>query len=99
MIINCGNRRLVSDKYQWVIQKRHIAPKIGVTGKPCKNPGKITWRPEQPAYPSNLANALEEVYIRLLKDEGEIDIQELVVYCKKAAKTIRRYITVVRNSL
>jgi len=98
MIILCGNRRLTSDKYQWRIEKKHVAAELNpITGKKNKNPGEIYWNLEQPAYPMTLALGLEMVYDRLLKDGGEIDVSELAGHCKDAAATVTKYCEAVKK--
>lgn len=99
MIVNCGDRRIKSYKYGWTIQSRHVIGKTQpISGKKSKRAGEITWRDEQPAYPSTLGQALEMVYERILKETNkDIGISELAAACKKASDTVKAYSAEIRQ--
>jgi len=84
MIILCGRRRLVSDKFGWTIQIK----KVGEAGK---RKGKTRWEPDRPAYPRNLAQGLEMIHEREVKDMGEISVTELTDALKAAYVTVKEY--------
>lgn len=88
MIINCGNRRIVSYKYGWKIeiQKRH------------KETRKLYWDEDRPAYPATLAQALEMVFERMVKEEGEIAPSELLRTLRDASGQVRHYMELARQA-
>ena len=86
MIIDCGRRRLVSERYGWKIEIQHLNKKTGV----------LDWREDRPAYPSSLAQALEMLCERVLTDGPDLTITELPEALKTAAREVRRYMELAR---
>jgi hypothetical protein len=86
MIIDCGKRRLVSDRWGWKIEIRHINQKTGAT----------EWREDRPAYPSSLAQALEALCERILTDGPDLTITQLPDALKTAAREVRHYMELAR---
>jgi hypothetical protein len=85
MIILCGDYRIKSDKYNWIIEKKHT------TGEDSKTPGKDIWVADQPAYPGRLSQAFEYIFDRMIKDLGEMDVTDVSQACKQAAEQVAKY--------
>lgn len=92
MIINCGPRRIVRDRYGYKIEIRHVL------GKDSKRAGEVIWKEDSPAFPASLSNALEVVYERTIADlverdensgDPEIDIRNLAAACEHAAQVVK----------
>jgi len=81
MIITCGNRRLVSDRYGWTLQIH----REGVSGK---HAGKLVWVDDRPAHPASLTHGLQIIAERLLTDGPDVDITELADALRAALATL-----------
>lgn len=92
MIIECGNRRLVSYRYGW-----RIEVKTEVREGP--NAGKVRWVEDRPAYPANLTQACEVLCERALTDNPDMTISQLPDALKRAASAVRRYMESARASV
>jgi hypothetical protein len=85
MIINCGRRRIVSDRYGFTIEIKTVI-------QSGKREGQEEWKPDRPAYPATLPRALEVVYERTLADQtDEIDVTELCAACLRAVQCVHEY--------
>ena len=91
MIISCGPRRLVSDRFGWKIEIQHI-PAKGTKA------GQIEWKEDRPAYPATLSQALEMVCERELQDQGDMAVTDLADALKRAAHNVREYMMKARMS-
>lgn len=87
MIIDCGNRRLVSNRFGW---------KIEILAETKK--GEKVWREDRPAYPASLAAACETLCERILTDGGDCTIAELPERLILAASAVRRYMECARKA-
>ena len=87
MIIECGKRRLVSERFCWKIEILHTSKK-----------GKKSWKEDRPAYPATLAQALEMVYEREIRDMGDMACTDVVDACKSAYHAVRQYAQLARES-
>jgi len=87
MNIACGKRRLVSYRYGWKIEIEKTSGK-----------GKKHWTEDSPAYPANLAQALEMVAERELTDGPDTDINGLVDALKQASHAVRVYAKQAREA-
>jgi hypothetical protein len=85
MIVNCGDYRIKSDKYNWIIEKKHVL------GEDSKTPGAISWQADQPAYPNRLSVAFEYIFDRMLKDLGEMPVTEFHTACKMMSGNAYRF--------
>jgi len=91
MIINCGNRRLVSDRFGWKIEIQHTY------GKDSKKAGETYWTEDRPAYPANLPQACEMLCERIAKESDDDTPDGLVEAMKNAAAEVRQYMEMARN--
>ena len=87
MIIECGERRLVSYTYGWMIQKLHKS-----------RSGNIRWREDPPAYPSTLAQACQMLAERILKESGDTTPSGMVRELQAAVHTVHKYMEKARNA-
>ena len=87
MIIECGERRIVSDRYGWQIQKSHK-----------QKSGDIRWREDAPAYPATLSQACQMVAERILKESGDTTPSKLVKELQRASHAVHKYMEIARNS-
>ena len=92
MIIDCGNRRLVSDRYGWTIQIK----KVRESGN---NIGEERWEPDRPAYPCSLARALEMITEREMQESGDIGLTDVTAALNTAYKSIHDYMKKVREAV
>lgn len=91
MIVLCGEYRLTSNRYGWIIHKRTIL------GARSNTPGEVRWKEDQPAFPSSLANGLQMIYERLLKEHGEVDISDLAQICRDTVVVVEKQMQKVRT--
>jgi hypothetical protein len=92
MIIQCGkNRRIKSYTYGWKIERLVVA-------ESGKNIGQQRWDEDSPAYPSSLANALEAVLDRTLKESPDCDVSDLPEALKVAYHELRSYMVKAREA-
>lgn len=92
MIINIGNRRLVSHRYGWKIEIKKVR------GDDSANPGEEYWDEDRPAWPASLTQALEMVYERLLFDVEETDYKELSRHIVDAHRTLEDALERIREA-
>jgi len=85
MIILCGNRRIVTDRYGYAIQVRHVYEK-------GKKAGQEYWNEDRPAYPATLAQAFQMVFLRELQDGEDIKVEDLPVALHEAADRVNSYL-------
>jgi hypothetical protein len=85
MNILCGNRKLVSNSYGWILYKQ-----ITLREK-SRTPGRIVWKEEQPAHPGTLSQGLYMIYERLLKEQGDIHVCDFPEACLRASEKVREY--------
>lgn len=90
MIIECGDRRLVSDRFGWTIEKKTIV-------QDGKNAGKVRWREDRPAYPASLPQACEMLYERVLKEGGTVTPPEFLDALSHAYQSVSKYFTKMRD--
>lgn len=88
MIINAGNRRLVSSRFGWRIEVKAVNQKTGAE----------RWVEDRPAYPSSLAQACEMLCERVLTDGPDLTIDQLPGALRNAEKEVRRYMQLARGS-
>jgi hypothetical protein len=87
MIIDCGQRRIVSDRYGWQIQKYHKS-----------EAGNVRWREDAPAYPATLAQACQMVAERIFKESGDTTPSRMVSELRQASHAVHKYMEIARNS-
>lgn len=92
MIIECGKRRLVSDRFGWKIEIQKV-----FTEK-SKNHGQSYWDEDAPAYPATLAQACEMLAERILKESGTTTPNKLVNELRAATHAVHKYMEIARNS-
>ena len=88
VIIDCGKRRLVSNRYGWKIEIQHFN----------KETGLAEWKEDRPAWPASLAKACEALCERELSDTGDITLDQLPDALKHAAHEVRRYMAIARRA-
>ena len=91
MKIDCGNRRIVSDRYGFKIELKHV-PETG------KSAGIISWVEDRPAYPATLADAFEEILLRELRDQGDMALSEVPDALREAYEAVIQYSDRVRDA-
>jgi hypothetical protein len=90
VIISVGDRRMVSDRFGWKIEKSHV-PKKGA------HAGETVWAEDRPAYPATLTRGLELLLERILKEAPDTDIGGLVQTIRSARKELLDSISVVKE--
>jgi hypothetical protein len=88
MIIDCGNYRLKSYRYGWIIQKKHLN----------KNSGLTEWRDDRPAYPASLADGCQIVAERIFTDGDDITPEEIPRALERAVHKVREFMQIARRS-
>ena len=88
MIINCGKRRIVSYTYGWKIEIEKTKEKSG----------ERYWSEDRPAWPASLAQALEMVCERELKDSPDITIHQLPDALRTAYSAVHKYMEQARRA-
>ena len=83
--INCGTRRIVSDRYGYQIQH------IKTYSEDNKKAGETYWKEDAPAYPATLSQALEMILEREIKDHEEIACTQLSAALDVSIGKIREY--------
>ena len=85
-IINCGKRRLVSYRYGWKIEisKTHLET------------DKKYWAEDSPAFPATLAQGLEMICERELKETPMMTPESLPDALKRAVAEVRKYMLEAR---
>ena len=92
MIINCGRRRIVRDRYGYTIEYRHVR-------QSGKKAGEAHWKIDRPGHPATLSDALTVVYERTLADENEeLDVLDLPTACQHAAETLKNHLREFRRA-
>jgi len=91
MIINCGKRRLVSDRFGWKIEIQHVY------GKDSKKAGETYWTEDRPAYPANLPQACEMLCERIAKESEGDTPDGLVKALKDAAIEVKQYMETAKG--
>lgn len=87
MVIDCGpNRRIVWYRWGWRIDRR-IETKDG----------SIKWTEDAPAYPSNLAQAFENVAERILAESDDATPAELPALLLRLEVRLQRYFDQARE--
>lgn len=91
MIIDCGNRRLVSDRYGWMIQ-------IKRTIKKGERAGETEWREDRPAYPATLSQGCQMLAERILKESDTVTPDGMVEALQNAVHQVNRYMEMARRA-
>ena len=90
MIITCGNRRLVSDRFGWTIQQVHVPAK-------GRYAGEDVWLEDRPAYPATLERGLEMLLERIIKEAPDTDIEGLAETVRVARNKLLESLQTVRE--
>ena len=90
MIISIGDRRMVSDRFGWKIEIRHVPTKGA-------HAGEDVWMEDRPAYPATLPRGLEMVLERMIKDAPDTAGGMLIETIRSARKELLDSIAVVKE--